>query len=222
LWAGKRLVLFIKKKHLDGIFYYIIVYKKNMSTNDSLVWMTSREGRVVDVGVNLIHKVSQQNLHKPPCVVFDVDETLIRNNYNDDDTFKVHRVGKSLFDFTAFKNIPIYIVTARAKSKWALQYLMKQLRAAGYDDTKIKGIYMQPKEFIDNNDGGAAFKAQARKKIGAEHTIVLNAGDRWGDVIDKDIDTARTLADQIPQAKNIYVGIRPSEPFTLYSVKFPE
>jgi hypothetical protein len=215
-----NVVVVHREKKPPHEFYYIIVYKKSMSTNDTLVWMTSLQGRVVDVGVNLMRKISQQSLARPPCVVFDVDSTLLINNDNGNDSFKVQRVGKTLFDFAAAENIPIYIVTARAKSKWALNYLVKQLRTLGYDDSKIKGIYMQSKEFIDNDDGGAKFKVEARKQIGATHTIVLNAGDRWGDVID--VEHTQTLADQIPSAENIYVGIRPAEPFTVYSVKFPE
>lgn len=183
---------------------------------DSLVWMTGLGTRAANVAVNLMHRLSQQPLARPPCVVFDVDATLLVN-HETNDSFKVQPVGKTLFDFAAQAGLPIYIVTARAKSPWALKYLVKQLRALGYDDSKIKGIYMQSKEFIANDDAGAAFKAVARQQIGASHTIVLNAGDRWGDVVQDN-----TLSNKIPSAENIYVGVRPAEPYTIYGVKFPE
>lgn len=188
--------------------------------DDKLLWMTSRPKRAAMVGVNLLQRSLKWNLKKPPCVVFDVDETLILNHPTNEDAFKVQNVGKALYQHAAQYNVPIFLVTARAKSQWAKNYLMKQLQHAGYDTTKIAGIYMQAKAWIDNEDGGAVFKHAAREKIGKTHTIVVNAGDRWSDVVTS--HDSHMLETQVPYTENIYVGVKPSEPHTLYAMKFPD
>lgn len=194
-----------------------------MATDDKLLWMTKNPNTAAQVGANIVDRALRWDLERPPCMVFDVDETLILNNPNDDDTFKVQQVGKTLFDYGAARNIPIFIVTARAKSKWAVNYLMKQLRKAGYDTSNIKGAYLQPRTYVDKGDGGAAFKKMARDKIGADYTIVLNAGDRWGDHISHDNSTDKgTIAVNVPTTKDTYVGIAPRERHIVYGLKFPE
>ena len=156
--------------------------------DDHLIWMTSNAAKAAQVGANVIDQSVAWGLKKPPAVVFDVDETLILNHPTDDDRFKVQPVGKALFEFASKRNVPVFIVTARAKSQWARRLLQKQLEKAGYDLSNVKGVYMQPKEFVGLEDGGAAFKKKARAQIEASHTIVLNAGDRWGDVTDRLLD----------------------------------
>lgn len=190
------------------------------SDSDKLLWMTSRPRRAAMVGANILQRSLAWNLPKPPCVVFDVDETLILNHPTKEDAFKTHPVGKSLFNYAAENNVPIFVVTARAKSQWAKNYLLKQLKHVGYDTSKIKGVYMQAKAWIDNDDGGAVFKKAAREKIAQTHTIVVNAGDRWSDVVTEH-DTAK-LQTRVPLTENIYVGIKPLESHTLYAMKFPD
>ena len=215
------MVIVVHKFRIESVDYYIIDNKKKMSsTNDKLLWMTSQPKRAAMVGVNLLHRAQQWNLKKPPCVVFDVDATLILNHPSKEDVFKTQKVGKALFQYAAQNNVPIYLLTARAKSQWSKNYLVKQLQQSGYDMTKVKGIYMQAKAWIDNQDGGAVFKKAAREKIGQTHTIVVNAGDRWSDVVTAHKSDA--LPNQVPYTDNIYVGIKPAESHTLYSMKFPD
>lgn len=186
--------------------------------DDHLIWMTSNAAKAAQVGANVIDQSVAWGLKKPPAVVFDVDETLILNHPTDDDRFKVQPVGKALFEFASKRNVPVFIVTARAKSQWARRLLQKQLEKAGYDLSNVKGVYMQPKEFVGLEDGGAAFKKKARAQIGASHTIVLNAGDRWGDVT----DPGSSITKRVPNTSQAYVSLRPSEPQTLFGIKFPD
>lgn len=191
------------------------------SSNDELIWVTSLPERAAMVGVNLILNAKNWNLDKPPCLVFDVDETLILNNPNADDSFKCQKVGKTLFDYAAQEKIPIYLITARAKSQWSKNYLLEQLRIAGYNVSHIKKLFMQPKSFLEHKDGGATFKKLVREKLGATHTIVINSGDRWGDVL-SNYNTEENISNQVPQTKNTYVGVKPAEPYILYGLKFPD
>ena len=185
---------------------------------DRLVWMTGNASKAAQVGANVIDQSAAWGLDKPPAVVFDVDETLILNQPGDDEGFKPHPVGKALYQFAAKRAVPAFIVTARGKSQWGRRYLEKQLRRAGYDLSNVKGVYMQPKGFHGMEDGGAAFKRQARARIGETHTIVLNAGDRWGDVT----DPAAPIVKRVPNTANVYVSVRPAEPHTLFGMKFPD
>ena len=187
---------------------------------DELVWMTTRPTRAALVAANILHRSFHWNLKRPACVVFDIDETLLLNNPLNNDTIKVQQVGKTLFDTAAEQDVPIFLVTARAKCTWTLKYIKEQLRSLGYDLSKIKGVYMQPKSFIENRDGGAVFKKQARKMIGENYTIVLNLGDKWGDVLTNFENEG--IQKKVTQTKNTYIGIKPAESFTLYSMKFPD
>ena len=58
------------------------------------------------------------------------------------------------------------------------------------------------------------------KIIGEKYTIVLNLGDKWGDVLTNLEDEG--IQKKVTQTKNTYIGIKPAEPFTLYSMKFPD
>jgi predicted secreted acid phosphatase len=189
--------------------------------NDELLWMTSNPYRAALVGANVMSQSKHWNLEKPPCVVFDVDETMLLNHPSGDDTFKTQKVGKSLFQHAAKENIPVFIVTARAKSQWAKKYLVEQLKATGYDLSNVRGIYMQSRAFIDNEDGGADFKRHARDKIGESYTIVVNAGDRWTDVL-RNHSTSSSISGSVPYTTGVYVGVKPADPYTLYSIKFPD
>ncbi len=193
---------------------------QTVDEKDELLWMTTRPTRAALVAANILHRSFHWDLKKPPCVVFDIDETLLLNNPNNDDTIKVERVGKTIFDTAAEQNVAIFLVTARAKCNWTLKYIKEQLRTLGYDLSKVKGVYMQSKSFLENKDGGAVYKKAAREIIGNKYTIVLNLGDKWGDVLTNfDSNEVRR---KVSQTKNTYIGIKPAEPFTLYSMKFPD
>ncbi len=193
-----------------------------MSLRDEVIWVSSNPKRAVDVSISVVNAALERKLSKPPCAVFDVDETLLQHHPSLDNHFKIHRAGRQLFDTMAAKNIPIFIVTARRKGRWALKFLTAQLKYLGYDTSKISGYYFVPKEYDEVGDYGASYKRVARERIGKDYAIVLNAGDRWGDVVrDHDnLSDSGTVAEKVVH-ENKYVGCTSAEPHVLHSVKFP-
>ena len=210
--------------------YYLLYDKKNTPRmnhsdfRDQVIWMSSRPSRVKGVAELVVDTALAMPLSKPPCFVFDVDETLLINHPKLDNYFRAQPVGKELFDLAVARNIPIFVVTARRKSKWTMAFVIAQLKRLGYQTDAIKGFYMVPKEHDNSDDrGGAGYKKRARQIIGADYHILLNCGDRWGDCVlhhDNESDKG-TVAEKI-KYEGRYVGLTSAEPHILHSIKFPE
>lgn len=191
-------------------------------TSDSVIWTTQNKNSALTVALTIVDNALQKALIRPPAAIFDVDETLLMNHANDD-RFAVQETGKQMFEYLVERNVPVFLVTARRKSPWAFRYLMAQLERLGYHIPHISGVYMLSKEFDHMSDGGAAFKRAARQKIGEKYVVVLNAGDRWGDVMtNHDNGSSTGTAACNIKTRNRYVGVSPEEPYVLHGVKFPD
>ena len=156
---------------------------------------------------------------KPLAAIFDIDETLLKNSEyytKKEDLYAVQPCGKILYNYCVKNDIQIFLVTARRKSAEAKDYVVRQLRDLGYDLSDVK-LYMTSREYDHLNDAGAKFKAAARKKITQNYIVIMNCGDRWTDVSEKDADA---LEKEYPRDK--YVGIKPDEEGILHAIKFPE
>ena len=112
-----------------------------------------------------------------PAAIFDIDETLILNV--EDDGYKVNRPVYDVVRFLQKKNVPIFVVTARRKSKASAAYAIDQL-CTFYSG--LSGLYMVNKEH-DDDDSASIFKFRSRRRVMHKgYTIVLNAGDNWSDL----------------------------------------
>lgn len=159
---------------------------------------------------------------KKRAAIFDIDETLLKNGEyygKSEDDYAVQPCGKMLFNWCVKNGVTIFLVTARAKSDRARDYAVEQLDKLGYDVKKnVKGLYMTSSEYDEEDDAGASFKAEARKKILKEgYTVVMNCGDRWTDLVDpEDEEQCEELEE------DMYIGIKPKDPQILHAIKFPE
>ena len=116
------------------------------------------------------------------AIVFDVDETLLLNHEDESlNKFAANKPIVDIYNHALKLGYDIFIITARRKSAWAKQYLLKQLKALGM--TKFKSIYMLSKEF-DQDPSASRFKLEARKRIRAkyEKQILCNIGDSISDL----------------------------------------
>ena len=122
-----------------------------------------------------------------------------------------------MYEWAATNHVDIYLLTARRKSPDAFAFAKKQLSKLGYDLSAVRKVYMVSQEYDDDEDAGARFKRNVRKRLAKTHCIVLNAGDRWGDI---------TLSDQRPSGApsdtRVYMGIvSKGETAQLQGIKFP-
>lgn len=182
-----------------------------------VVWTTQNENRAVAIAVASAARALRLGTKKPPAVIFDIDETLLRNR--EDDRVSVQPVGKRMYEWAARNGIDVFLLTARRKSPDAFAYAKKQLSKLGYDLSPVRKMYMVSRDYDQYDDAGARFKQTIRKRISETHSIVLNAGDKWGDV---------TLSEQQPDnapddaRDNLYMGVvSGGEPGLLQSIKFP-
>lgn len=184
-----------------------------MATTD-IVWTTKNEGRAATIALASAQRALRFGTRKPAAAVFDIDETLLRNRK--DDKVSVQPVGRRLFEWAAANGVDIFLLTARRKSSDSFEFAKKQLSALGYDLSAVRKMYMVSQEFDADHDAGARYKRTMRERISKTHSIVLNAGDRWGDV---------TLSDERPAdapRDNVYMGVVSDEPGVLQGIKFPE
>lgn len=185
-----------------------------MATTE-VVWTTKNEDRAVAIAVASAARALRLGTKKTPAAIFDIDETLLRNR--DDDRVTVQSAGRRMYEWAAANGVAIYLVTARRKSPNAFEYAKKQLSELGYDLSAVRKVYMVNQEYDEDEDAGARFKRTVRKRLAQTHSIVLNAGDRWGDI---------TLSDRrpkgAPKETRMYMGVvSGGETDQLQGIKFP-
>ena len=184
-----------------------------------IVWISETPTNAAIAAIASAQRALNMGTRLDPAVIFDIDETLLRNSSKDDDRVSVQPVGKRMFDWAAKNDVAIFLLTARRKSPSAFQYAKKQLAALGYDLSAVKKVYMVSKAYDADDDAGARFKRDIRKRIASNYSVVLNAGDRWGDV---------TLSDRPPtgakdsERTRAYMGVVSGEAGVLQGIKFPE
>lgn len=114
-----------------------------------------------------------------PCIVLDVDGTVLKNLPNGG--AKCVLCFRTLARACANANIAIFVVTARPDDKgYNRKWTVNQLEQCGIEP--IAGLYMRPenREFRE-------FKLSARKKIRASgYTVLLSVGDQFADLSSRD------------------------------------
>ncbi len=137
------------------------------------------------------NKVSQKMLEalykfkdvKNRAIGFDVDETLLFWNENNDVT--INNNLKPIFDIGKRLGYKIFIITARPHTINGLKYMVNQLSGLGYDISIVPegGMYMKPIEY-QNDPHPGMFKLDARRHISYKYDVKFIAmfGDQWSDI----------------------------------------
>ena len=154
-----------------------------------------------------------------PAAVFDVDETLLLNHPSDDGRYRANPPVVALYDHVD-AGFDTYIVTARRKSDWSMNYLKKQLAGIGVRDPKR--IYMVTKAY-DRDPSASRFKRDARERIQTKHgaQIILNVGDQASDMfLTGEYDRGNEAFAQTLMPDHAYGIVHPNDP-ALLALKLP-
>ena len=148
-----------------------------------------------------------------PVAVFDVDETLLFNHPDQEDTIGLNRNVRPVYTYLKRMRVPMYVVTARARTQGSYDYLRRQLEALGY--TGFQGMYLTPREYVDD-DSPARYKYDARAELQKHHTIILNVGDQITDHLGAEQQLAQ------PVRRDMYYGLHDTAHPAQLSIKLPE
>lgn len=148
-----------------------------------------------------------RSLAQNPCVVLDIDGTVLLNSSGG--PTRCVRHFKSLCDACSSNGIALFCVTARPEDPTNRAYTLRQLEKCGIQP--IKKVYMRP-----SGSEYAKYKYNARKDVGkAGHTVLLTIGDQFADISLKDappeIDDTKIYIGQM--ADNRAFGIKLSSEF---------
>ena len=115
-----------------------------------------------------------------PCALFDVDDCLLW--WHEDEVHERRLETATLFETIQAIGWPIFIVTARPKTRGGLDDLQRQLHdELGYRRDGIQRYYMMPREYDDPGEYKADVREHVQREFG--HTCVLMCGDAWTDVV---------------------------------------
>jgi predicted secreted acid phosphatase len=131
--------------------------------------------------VQVVVKDAREALHHP-VVVFDIDDTLLINDEEDDSKVYPLRTTLQLFHRLKQLGCRIYLVTARDASY--AQETWRELNTVGVQKSDIEGRIL----FASNRDSFASIsqsKAQLREGIALREKapIALTVGDQWSDML---------------------------------------
>jgi predicted secreted acid phosphatase len=114
-----------------------------------------------------------------PCVVLDIDGTILSNVGRDKISCSLHM--KRLVDECTKSGIVIFAVTARTESVPSRRKTHAHLHECGVD---VRELFMRPL-----NADYASYKWQCRKLIrSAGFDILLSVGDQWADLTNQSIN----------------------------------
>jgi hypothetical protein len=191
------------------------VYNVDEQHPPNLLWSTTN-GNVAAAAA--IHVLETYGPHvSKPCIVADVDETLLLNPEDESSgKFRINPPVKRIVQKAMEMNIPMYVVTARRKSHFGVDYLQHQMDKLHYNVTKT---YMMNKEF-HHLRSASPFKLEARKRIARQEgcTILVNLGDQASDMF-LTTPTNKTFASHLADTK--YHGIAYADGLCLLSIKLP-
>tara|TARA_B000000557_G_scaffold218985_1_gene186613 strand:+ start:1765 stop:2253 length:489 start_codon:yes stop_codon:yes gene_type:complete len=113
-------------------------------------------------------QIFESNDNRYPCVVFDIDGTLINPVTN--------QIIKPVVDFFQYCNelgMKNIIVTARPGSPYNIEYTVNLLKSLGIHTQFYN--FMKPELFYENKQ--REYKEEARKEILKKHEILMSIGD---------------------------------------------
>ena len=148
-------------------------------------------------------------LVKKPCIVLDIDGTVLINNYDDETKSKKCVVGfKELVDACSDHQITVFCITARCEDEDTRKYTTRQLNKCQIGP--IEHIYLRPEDAEYST-----YKYNARRDIEKKgYSILLTIGDQFADIskeeMPKELDDNGIYAGQL--ADGMQFGIKlPSE-----------
>lgn len=129
---------------------------------------------------------SKTDKSKPPCIVLDIDDTVIKSTKQ----CRVIRELLEIYKFAQALKMRIFIVTARiedpddtgpAPVESPRDATIKHLEDAGID--RFDQLFMMPRRVFETHKDWSKFKYDVRAKIATDHEIIVNAGDSWTDLM---------------------------------------
>lgn len=145
-----------------------------------------------------------KSLAKSPCVVFDIDGTVLLNQ--EGGATKCVVPFRRLLEACNANGIQVFYVTARTDTPSNRRYTVRQLEKCGVEN--MADLYMRPA-----NSSYTLYKYAARRHIEKDgHTILLAVGDQMPDVnfCDLPLDDSKTYVGQIGDNKGFGIKL-PSE-----------
>lgn len=154
-------------------------------------------------------------------IVFDIDSTLLFNRDNMPCQAVVNAQVKRLYDTAIARNMPVFIVTARADSPDGRVFTLQQLACLGI--STFTTLYMRPAVAGSSVFNIAYYKKECRKHIVrmTNKRIALNVGDQWSDLFVCDAATANVLDDTYGRTQAVFFEA-PPHAFSDWCVKLPD
>jgi predicted secreted acid phosphatase len=115
------------------------------------------------------------------AIVFDIDQTILRNDAEATCYGKHVEKGKSIYKKAQELNYRIDIITARPHSKDNLNKTREQLHCLGYDKYRTLHLF-QTEKF----NSVSIYKQTAREWIREQSNILLSVGDQDWDLYSQD------------------------------------
>lgn len=136
--------------------------------------------------------VSYVAIGQTPCVVFDIDHTVLQYKTpiftNSQSKLKELRltssIARHLYHLFLTHNVPIYFVTARPQTPINIQTTEKELSTLGFTNYK-RIFYMPPTNTQDIQTYVGNYKQSVRQTL---KPILFNVGDQWTDILNVPID----------------------------------
>lgn len=135
---------------------------------------------------------SYENQKIKPCVVFDIDHTVLHyrtvfglvNGVGVGELRSTSPHVLQLYQLFRSNKIPIYFVTGRPFSKATKTATERELATLGLTD--YQDLYFMPSILHDVG----SYKESARDVLRRKHTILFNVGDQWTDMCNAPVDEA--------------------------------
>ena len=153
-------------------------------------------------------------------VVLDIDATVLFQSIQHNNTSGIdpNPHGIEVYMLCIQYNIPVFFVTARVQTQNNIEKTVEHLKSMGLD--KYTGLYMRPAD-ITGWAQISQFKANVRRQIAQQATILLNVGDMWSDVHETHDDTILSTLQQ--QSGNLHVLFMTNLPETaIWALKLAE
>jgi hypothetical protein len=170
--------------------------------------------------MNLLHAYRLKNPGRPLVVVFDIDETILRN-VRRDEYFHINPAVFTLHEMAAGIGAKCYLVTARPDAPENRAWTEAQLRAMG--TARYERLYLCPDAERDTPVTVSGFKARCREEIARENgaCVTLTVGDQWSDLF-----RLRTEADLRKHTRLVksapYSIVRPNDGISVWGLKLKE
>lgn len=161
-------------------------------------------------------KEKGKDTEKPLPVVFDIDDTLIRDKATH---FMVNPTITALHAQLVALGAAVHLVTARANDADTRSWTRAQLEVLGI--TGYAGLHLAPASRRDSMTAVSRWKMEKRRDIGraAGAPIVLTVGDQWSDLVTLSEDADIDALDAAYAPGSHWKVVRPNDGVSLWGLK---